>query len=320
MGRAVLTALAALTVVAAAWLLDDRGDDITAPVPSPVAVPEDVMPTTTGAETPATTTTATAPPTTVAPVEHAATDTVTAVEVPEIEIQAAAWAVTDLDGRVLAGEAADERRPIASLAKLPLALAALDALVAETAHTVPASAATVRGRKVGWAPTTTVPTVELIDGLLRTSGNDAALTAAAALGGDDVALAAISALGGDGIVDVAGLSRHTVASSAEVARWLAAVVAEPELRRPLEARANEPLPGQGGAALLGERVPELVAVKTSWSPAAGRSLAALMRFGDEERLVVVLDATNPAQAAVDAYVLTWFTERARSPGFAADAG
>ncbi|MEM9608209.1 MAG: hypothetical protein AAGA99_12360 [Actinomycetota bacterium] len=264
-------------------------------------------PTTSTAST-ATTTTIT-PPSTAATTTTSEAPTTTVLDPPEIEVVAAAWVVTTTDGEVVAGSGIDDDRPIASLAKLPLALATVDALTAADDHTVPASAVSVSGRRVGWPSATTVPTGDLLDGLLRYSGNDAAVTAAAAVGGDDAALAAIADLGGSGIRDVAGVRSDTVASPRTIAGWLASAIEVPALRAPLEARADEPLPGQGDELAVGDRVPAFVAVKTSWSPAAGQGLAALMAFGGEERLVVVLDAADPAQAAIDAYISSWWAER-----------
>ncbi|MEO1062409.1 MAG: hypothetical protein AAFZ07_13415 [Actinomycetota bacterium] len=224
----------------------------------------------------------------------------------DVQIDASAWVVLDLDGTVVAGDDIDRELPIASLTKLPLALVAADDVLAAEAHVVSEEAATITGRRVGWPASTSVGPTELIDGLLRTSGNDAAIVTANAAGGVDIVLAQISAIGGDGIRDVTGLRSDSVATAGQVAEWMRQALTQPELRVALEARAGEPLPGQTGILLGNDREPTILAAKTSFSTAAGQSMAALVTWEDTERIVVVLNARSPIDAALDAYIAAWW--------------
>ncbi|MEM8905951.1 MAG: hypothetical protein AAGA17_19065 [Actinomycetota bacterium] len=224
----------------------------------------------------------------------------------DLDITASAWVVIDLDGEVVAGDDVDRDLAIASLAKLPLALVATDDVLAVDSHVVSAEAAATPGRKVGWPAGTTVASEELVDALLRTSGNDAAIVTAQAAGGIDIVLAQISAIGGDGIADVSGIRSDTVATATDVAEWMRRALEWPELREALEARAGEPLPGQTGILLGNDREPTIVAAKTSFSTAAGRSMAALVSWEGTDRIVVVLNAQSPVDAALDAYIAAWW--------------
>ena len=136
--------------------------------------------------------------------------------------------------------------------------------------------------------------------------NFRAIIAADAGGGVDIVLAQISALGGDGIRDVTGLRSDSVATAADVGEWMRLALEQPELRVALEARAGEPLPGQTGILLGNDREPTILAAKTSFSTAAGQSMAALVNWEGTERVVVVLNARSPIDATLDAYIAAWW--------------
>ncbi len=294
MWRALIVGVNIGVVLALALVLDDSGSG-----------PGDAVDTITAADAPARTGPGPGDPVGAASPADAEPSTSTTAPT-DLRIAASSWVVLDLDGTVVAGEDADRELPIASLAKLPLALVAVDDVLATDTHVVTSTATTAPGRRVGWAPSTALAPTELLDGLLRTSGNDAAIVTAEAAGGVDIVLAQIAAIGGESVRDVAGVRPDTTATATDVGEWMRRALEEPELRSALEARAGEPLPGQTGILLGNDREPTILAAKTSFSTASGRSMAALVSWEGTDRVVVVLNAQSPIDAALDAYIAAWW--------------
>ncbi|HHC09063.1 MAG TPA: D-alanyl-D-alanine carboxypeptidase [Actinobacteria bacterium] len=102
-------------------------------------------------------------------------------------VGAAAWIVYDATADVvLASWNADERRPMASVTKVMTAMVVLDRMRLDELVTVPASATRARGSTAGLRAGEELSVHDLLVAMLVRSGNDAALTLAAAAGGGSV--------------------------------------------------------------------------------------------------------------------------------------
>lgn len=110
------------------------------------------------------------------------------------DISATGFVVADLDsGAVLAAKDPHGRYRPASTIKMLLAIVALDELDLTTTVTATAADARVEGSAVGIGADGRYTTMQLMQGLVMASGNDAAHALAAQLGGNDAAVAKMNA-------------------------------------------------------------------------------------------------------------------------------
>ncbi|RVW04510.1 D-alanyl-D-alanine carboxypeptidase family protein [Rhodococcus spongiicola] len=110
------------------------------------------------------------------------------------DISATAWILCDLDtGQVLAAKDPHGRYRPASTIKVLLSLVAFDELDLDKTYVADAADAAMEGSSVGLGAGGAYSNLQLMQGLLMRSGNDAAHALAAQLGGDEVAVAKMNA-------------------------------------------------------------------------------------------------------------------------------
>ncbi|MCA1006349.1 D-alanyl-D-alanine carboxypeptidase [Rhodococcus hoagii] len=110
------------------------------------------------------------------------------------EISATGWVLSDLDtGQVLAAKDPHGRYRPASTIKVLLSLVALDELDLDTTIVANAEAASMEGSSVGLGAGGTYSNLQLMQGLVMRSGNDAAQALAQQLGGEQATVAKMNA-------------------------------------------------------------------------------------------------------------------------------
>ncbi|BCN79896.1 D-alanyl-D-alanine carboxypeptidase family protein [Prescottella equi] len=110
------------------------------------------------------------------------------------EISATGWVLSDLDtGQVLAAKDPHGRYRPASTIKVLLALVALDELDLDTTIVANPEAASMEGSSVGLGAGGTYSNLQLMQGLVMRSGNDAAQALAQQLGGEQATVAKMNA-------------------------------------------------------------------------------------------------------------------------------
>lgn len=217
-------------------------------------------------------------------------------DLPEL----AAWILVEgATGQVLAAEAADLRRPVASTVKVLTALAVIGAVDLDEEVTVGGEVLDVPGASVDLEPGERWTVAELLDGLLSRSGNDAAEALVAHVDGAlepflERMETTARDLGVDGLelVSASGLDDDNRLSAADLATLGRAGLADPRLRPFLGARTVV-LPGRGELEtrnLLLDAYPGATGVKTGFTEAAGNSLVASAVRDDRELVAVVLGA------------------------------
>jgi D-alanyl-D-alanine carboxypeptidase (penicillin-binding protein 5/6) len=228
----------------------------------------------------------------------------------------AAGLLFDLDsGRVLWRHRPERVLPIASLTKMMTALVAVERLPEDGRVTITKEALAYTGSGVGMFKKGRRITVgTMLHGLLLPSGNDAAIALAQQAAGsvpEFVALmnarARAMGLACTRFSTVSGISdsgNHSCAPDlAAVAR---AVLREPRLARIVRRRsAVLPFPIKGGKLYLYNNNPLLrmgcrgaTGVKTGYTEAAGRCLAATVRRNGRHLGIVLLDSPDPGRQAV----------------------
>lgn len=111
------------------------------------------------------------------------------------EISATGWVLSDLDtGQVLAAKDPHGRYRPASTIKVLLSLVALDELDLNASIVADAVAASIEGSSVGLGTGGTYSNLQLMQGLVMRSGNDAAQALAQQLGGEEAAIAKMNAV------------------------------------------------------------------------------------------------------------------------------
>jgi D-alanyl-D-alanine carboxypeptidase (penicillin-binding protein 5/6) len=221
---------------------------------------------------------------------------------------AAAAYLVAVDGVVRWAKAPDERRPVASLAKLLAALVLVEmpewsptALV-----TIGPAAAGTEGVRLGLRAGEQASAQALLEAMLVASRNDACLALAEHAAGSAAAFAArmnrrAAALGlrDSHFVQPCGLDRPGQFSSAsDLLRLTQAVLADPRLVAiaalpdgVLRTAAGRGLPYRSSNLLLG-RVDGATGLKTGTTQRAGHCLVATARRDGHEVIVVLLDAGN----------------------------
>lgn len=238
------------------------------------------------------------------------------------EVPLAAYVVMDAqDGKVLAQDAARERRSIASLTKMMTARLVLrDGPLTQTVE-IPAAATTIGESVVGLRVGQTFTRRELLEGLVVWSGNDAAEALALAVGGSDEGFARLAnreaarlGMKDSRYITAYGLDRAGQYSTAlDQARLARVLMRDPRLRKAVRLRSVT-VNGQTFAArnkLLGA-YPGLDGVKTGHTDQAGWSLAASAVRGGRRLIVVGLG--GPDEATRDqaiARLLDWGFDRYR---------
>jgi len=221
---------------------------------------------------------------------------------------AAAAYLVAVDGTVRWARAADERRPVASLAKLLAALVLVQASDWSPTALVrvgPQAAAT-EGTRLGLRAGERATAQALLDAMLVASRNDACLALAEHAAGSGAAFvarmnqrAAALGLNDSHFRQPCGLDRPgQYSSAADLLRLTRAVLAEPRLvsivQQPgglLRTEAGRGLPYRSSNLLLG-RVDGVTGLKTGTTLAAGHCLIATVRRDGHEVVVVLLDAGN----------------------------
>lgn len=223
---------------------------------------------------------------------------------------AEAYLVT-VNGVVLWQRAPDRALPPASLTKIMTALVLLDDWRPEAIVTVSPRAAAATGSRLGLRAGERIRLVDAFDALLVASANDACLALAEHAAGSVEAFVArmnararALALEATHFENPCGLDApghlstardlQRLAGHAMQAAEIARAVARPSVEvRTLEGRV---LRRPSGNQLLG-RVPGAVGVKTGYTARAGKCLAALVRRGEDEVALVLLDAPERWWAA-----------------------
>ena len=223
---------------------------------------------------------------------------------------AEAYLVT-VNGVVLWQRAADRPLPPASLTKLMTALVLLDDWQPEAIVSVSPHAAAATGSRLGLRAGDRLRLADAFDALLVASANDACLALAEHAAGTVATFvsrmnARAEALGlkATHFENPCGLDApghlstaqdlHRLAGRAMQSKEIARAVARPAVEvRTLEGRV---LRKPSGNQLLG-RVPGAVGVKTGFTARAGKCLAALVRRGNDEVGLVLLDAPERWWAA-----------------------
>jgi len=116
-------------------------------------------------------------------------DAVSAAKTESVPAQAA-YLIEANSGRVLLSQNADARLPMASTTKIMTALLAVESERLKETVTVPKEAAGTEGSSMYLKAGEKIPLIDLVYGLMLTSGNDAAVAIACFLDGDTDAFAA----------------------------------------------------------------------------------------------------------------------------------
>ncbi len=238
-----------------------------------------------------------------------------AQEVAEPEVAARAWVLTDVrSGEYLAGEEASARLPMASTAKIMVALVALRGADLEEEVTVSQEAAafaTPAYSNVGLLPGDVLSVRELLMATMISSGDDAAYALAESLGDgsvDDF----VGRMNGEaealGLEDTSfqnpvGLdARGQYSSARDLAEMTRLAMRYPEFREmarttyaSISTQDREiPLTNTNDLLFV---YPPATGVKTGTTPAAGSSLVASAAAENESYVSVVLDAREDRFAA-----------------------
>lgn len=237
-----------------------------------------------------------------------------AERVPELEVSARAWAVTDLEtGEYLAGSEASDELPMASTTKIMAALVALETDLDEevTVSEAAAAFAVPAYSNVGLLPGDRLSARELLMASMISSGDDAAYALAEHVGEGSVGRfvgmmnekaeeMGLEETSFENPVGFDARDHHTSAS--DLATMTRVAMQDPFFREMVSTRyatiatPYREIPLTNTNELLFS-YPPATGVKTGTTPAAGESLVSSAASGDEGYAFVILDAGEDRFAA-----------------------
>jgi D-alanyl-D-alanine carboxypeptidase len=213
------------------------------------------------------------------------------------------------DGRVLWRRGATTVRPIASLTKLMTALLAVERFGTNNRVRIPQAALKVSVTHMGGLrPGRRVRADVLLQGLMISSGNDAAVALAVGGAGSERAWvqrmnrrARLLGLRCTHFADASGLDRRNRSCPADLAALAVRAMAEPRLRRIARRPYARVWPGAGKRItlystnhLLRQRYPGAIGLKTGYTLAAGHCLIAIIKRGPQRIGIVLLGSKRDA--------------------------
>ena len=231
--------------------------------------------------------------------------------VPDPYPKAAAGYVVTVNGAVLWAHAADRALPPASLTKIMTALVLLDQWNPEASIDVSPLAAAVSGSRLGLKAGEQLRAGDALTALLVASANDACLALAEHAAGSVPAFVARMnrkaeqlGLAVTRFRNPCGLDAEGhVSSAADLLRLSRAAMANVEFAR-IVSQAEAVVTTVGGRRfqltsgnLLLGRVAGTVGIKSGFTHRAGKCLAALVRRGDDEVTIILLNAPNRWRSA-----------------------
>ena len=247
--------------------------------------------------------------------DAASAQTSEARNLPEPQVSAGAWAVTDLrTGEHLAGKDVSERRPMASTTKIMAAIVVLEEGTLDEEATVSeeaASFAVPAYSNVGLYPDDVLSVRELLMATMISSGDDAAYALAEHVGGGSVdrfvgmmnERAEEMGLEDTSFENAVGFDARTHYTSAgDLARMTRVAMENPVFREMVSTEYSSittlyrEIPLTNTNELL-FAYPPATGVKTGTTPGAGESLVSSAASGDESYVCVILDAGEDRFAA-----------------------
>jgi D-alanyl-D-alanine carboxypeptidase len=213
------------------------------------------------------------------------------------------------DGSVLWRDGATRVRPIASLTKLMTGLLAVERFGDRNRVRIPKAAEQVSVTHMGGLKAgRRVRAGVLLQGLMISSGNDAAVALAVGGAGSERAWvqrmnrrAKLLGLTCTHFADASGLDPRNRSCPADIAALAMRTMAEPRLRRIARQRKARVWPGRGEKItlystnhLLRERYPGAIGLKTGYTIAAGHCLVAIIQRGPTRIGIVLLGSKTDA--------------------------
>jgi len=216
------------------------------------------------------------------------------------------------DGSVLWRRNATRRRPIASLTKMMTGLLAAERLAPEDRVGITRAADRVGGSRMGGLrPGRSVRSEVLLQALMISSSNDAAVALAVGAAGSEHAWvrfmnrrAKLLGLRCTKYVDPHGLNPGDRSCPADLAVLAMRAMAEPRIARLARKRYARVWPGTGKKLtlratnhLLRDRYPGAIGLKTGFTNAAGHCLVAVIERGSRRIGIVLLGDEDPWASA-----------------------
>lgn len=205
-------------------------------------------------------------------------------------------------GQILVAQDDQRRRPVASAIKLLTALTVVDLVPADTLITVGEEIRNVEGANFGLRVGEIWPVEDLLVALLLRSGNEVAMTLAAAAAGDEARFVAemgriLVDLGvaAAAIETASGLSPRDELSAQELALVGRAALGEPRIAKVLGRTSTTIAQGAilvENRNLLVGRYAGATGLKTGFTSAAGFTLAASASREGRDLVAIVLGATS----------------------------
>ena len=215
------------------------------------------------------------------------------------------WVVIDADtGRILDGDNPHDQLPIASLTKIWTALTFIESGAAGEEIEISQRAASAEGSSIYLEPGSTVPTKDVLHGLMLRSGNDAAMALAEHAGGSEEGFVHLMNEQADlyGLKDThftnpSGLHDEQHMSSAyDTAMMLYFGMKNKEFKKIASTKQYTRTGKQPGVWENKHRLitsdTDAVAGKTGFTKAAGRTLATYFEKNGKKVIVVTLNSGN----------------------------
>jgi len=229
-----------------------------------------------------------------------------AAKTPDPYPRAAAAYLVEVNGAVLWARAEDQSLPPASLTKIMTALVLLEQWAPEAIITVSPLAASASGSRLGLRAGDQLRAGDALTALLVASANDVCMALAEHAAGSVSAFVARMnhkaeqfKLAATRFRNPCGLDAEGhVSSAADLLRLSRLAMTHAEFARSVGQAASAVTTVKGrrfqltSGNLLLERVPGTVGIKSGFTARAGKCLAALVRRGDDEVLIILLNAPN----------------------------